>query len=337
MAIICLTRRIVPLAAFCFALLGLGEPALAEPALIVEARIALPGVSGRIDHMAVDLARKRLFVAELGNGSLDVVDLAVGRQIRRIAGLAEPQGVGYAGNGDLVAVANGGDGLVRFYRGNGLAPAGAVALGSDADDVRIDPRTGDIVVGYGSGGLAIIDPGRRSKIGDIRLAAHPEGFAIAPATGRAFVNVPDAGQVAVVDLVAAGQIGAWAMRDLRANFPIVLDPAGATLATIFRRPPRLVLIDTGTGVPAARLVTCGDADDVFFDPRRRRIYVSCGAGFVDVFEAGATGAYSRLSCIATAPGARTALFVPELDRLYVAARAARFGDDASVIVFRPRP
>ena len=138
----------------------------------------------------------------MGNGSLDVVDLAVGRQIRRIAGLAEPQGVGYARNGDLVAVANGGDGSVRFYQVAALAPAGAVALGGDADDVRIEPRTGDIVVGYGYGGLAIIDPNTRPRIGDIRLAAHPEGFAI-DAAGRAYVNVPEAGEIAVLDLVAA--------------------------------------------------------------------------------------------------------------------------------------
>lgn len=332
-----MSARAVLLYALALGLVGLAEPTRGEPALVVDSRIPLPAVSGRIDHLAVDLAGKRLFVAEIGNGSLDIVDLAAGRQIRRISGLAEPQGVGYAPKPDLVAVANGGDGSVRFYRGAELRPAGAVMLGSDGDDVRIDPRTGDFVVGYGSGGLAIIDPNTRSKVGEVQLAAHPEGFAIDPANGRVYVNVPEAGQIAAADLPHGRQTAAWKLPELRANFPIALDAAGTTLATVFRRPPTLVLIDTGTGAPIARLDTCGDADDVFFDPRRRRIYVSCGAGFVDVFAAGPNGAYTRLSRLETVAGARTSLFVPEFDRLYVAARAGPLRSDAAILVLRPVP
>lgn len=327
-------------AAFCTLLAGLpglAGTSLAEPALRVESRIALPGVAGRIDHMAVDVARKRLFVAEIGNDSLDVVDLAAGRRVGRVRGLAEPQGVGYAPQADLVAIANGGDGSVRFFRGAGLAPAGALALGSDADDVRSDPRTGNFVVGYGAGALAIIDPQQRSKTGEVRLAAHPEGFAIDGRTGRAFVNVPGAGEIAVIDLLATKQIARWRLPELRANFPIALDGAGTTLATVFRRPPRLVLIDPATGTPTARIEVCGDADDVFFDNQRRRIYVSCGAGFVDVFAAGPNGGYAPLSRVATAAGARTALYVAEFDRLYVAARAGLSGSDAAILVLRPAP
>ncbi|MGH7029893.1 MAG: YncE family protein [Stellaceae bacterium] len=286
--------------------------------------------------MAADLARKRLFVAEIGNNSLDVVDLATGKRVGQIRGLAEPQGVGYAPQADLVAVANGGDGSVRFYRGAELTPAGSVALGNDADDVRIDPRTGEILVGYGSGGLAIIDPARRSKIGDVRLAAHPEGFT-AGAIGRAYINVPDAEQIAIVDLSSRRQIATWKLVGLKANFPLALNADSATLATVFRRPPTLVLIDTTTGAPIARLGTCGDADDVFFDARRARVYVSCGAGFVDVFQRDGSDSYSRRSRVATSPGARTSLFVPEFDRLFVAAPAGKAGKDAAITVFRTLP
>ena len=332
-----MSARAAPLFALAIALAGLAAPARADPGLVVESRIALPGVAGRIDHMAVDLARKRLLVAELGNGTLDVVDLAAGRQIRRIGGLREPQGVGYAPRADLVAVASAGDGSVKLFRGEDLAPVGTVGLGEDADNIRLDPRTGNLVVGYGSGALAAIDPERRAKIGEVRLAAHPEAFAIDAATRRAYVNVPDAGETAVVDLASMKQTGAWRLPELRANFPIAVDAVGATVATVFRRPPRLVLIDTRTGAPIARLDTCGDADDVFFDPKRRRIYVSCGAGFVDVFEAGATGAYARLSRVETAAGARTSLFVPKFDRLFVAARAGLLRSEAAILVLRPVP
>jgi DNA-binding beta-propeller fold protein YncE len=311
----------------------------AEPAsspLVLERTIPLPGVSGRIDHMAVDLRRGRLFVAELGNGTIDVVDLAAGKAIHRIAGLREPQGVGYSPQMDVIAVASAGDGSVRLFKGEDFSPVGVVSLGDDADNVRLDTRTGQLVVGYGGGGLAVLDLPGRSVAGTSRLPAHPEGFQLDPSTRRAFVNVPDAGQVAVVDLAAGKLIASWRVPGLKANFPMAFDAAGAVLATVFRNPPRLALLDTTTGAVTANLQVCGDADDVFFDAKRRRIYVSCGEGLVDVLQGEAAG-YHPLARIPTRSGARTSLFVPELDRLFVAARAGLLGSDAALLVFRPGP
>ena len=85
----------------------------------------------------------------------------------------------------------------------------------------------------------------------------------------------------------------------------------------------------------AEVDACGDADDVFMDTKRNRVYVSCGAGFVDVFEAEAMS-LRRLARLVSVDGARTSLFVPELDRLYVAVRA-RGGQGAAIWVYRPSP
>jgi hypothetical protein len=328
--------RRAAIATFLLGLLSTSASARAEEALSLEAKIALPGVAGRIDHMAVDLARKRLLVAALGNGSLEIVDLAGGRRVKQVPGLREPQGVAYVPRPDLVAVASAGDGSVRFYRGEDVAPAGSLPLGSDADNVRIDPHTGNVIVGYGSGGLAIINPEKRAKIGDIKLAAHPESFQLDATTGRVFVNVPDAGHIVVVDLPGAKQTANWTVPSLSANFPLAIDGSGTTVAAVFRHPAKLVLLDTKTGAATQQLDTCGDADDVFFDTKRWRIYVTCGAGAVDVFQ-GETAGYRSLARVDTSSGARTSLFVPELDRLYVAARAGLLGSDAAVLVFRPLP
>jgi hypothetical protein len=325
----------VAIAAFLLGL-ALAPAARAEEAPSLESKIPLSGVAGRIDHMAVDLARKRLLVAELGNGTLDVVDLTGGRRVEQVTGLREPQGVAYVQKTDLVVVASAGGGSVRLFRGDNVAPAGNVALGNDADNVRVDPRSGNVIVGYGSGGLAIIDPEKRLKVGDIKLAAHPESFQLDAGSGRIFVNVPNAGQIAVVELASARQVASWREPGLRANFPMAIDGTGAMIATAFRQPAKLVLFDTKTGAATQRLDTCGDADDVFFDAKRRRIYVSCGAGEVDVFQADATG-YRPLGRFATSSGARTALLVPELDRLFVAARAGLLGSNAAILVFRPLP
>ncbi len=316
---------------------GFGLAAEPGPPFVLERTIPLAGVSGRIDHMAVDLRRGRLLVAELGNGTVDAIDLVAGKVVHRVGGLREPQGVGYAPQVDLVAVASAGDGSVRLFRAEDLSPAGVVALGEDADNVRLDPRAGRFVVGYASGGLAVLDPATQSVVGRVALPAHPESFQLDPNTGRAFVNVPDAEQVAVVDLAAGKQVASWRVPGgLRQNFPMALDGTGAVLATVFRTPVRLVLLDTRNGAVMASLPTCGDADDVFFDAKRRRLYVSCGEGAVDVLQ-GDAGGYRPLARVPTRPGARTSLFMPELDRLFVAARTGPAGADAAVLVFRPGP
>ncbi|HAN62333.1 MAG TPA: hypothetical protein DCQ79_00415, partial [Rhizobiales bacterium] len=90
------------------------------------------------------------------------------------------------------------------------------------------------------------------------------------------MNVPDARQIAVVDLETRTQVASWTVLDLRANFPMALVDSGSVLATVFRSPARLVLLDSKNGAMRENLETCDDADDVFFDSKRHRIYVSCG-------------------------------------------------------------
>ena len=325
------------LAAFASAFLpgGVKSAETGRP-LVLERTINLDGVAGRIDHMAIDLGRKRLLVAELGNDSVDLIDLVSGKAIHRITGLRQPQGIAYLPQPDLILVASAGDGSVRLFKGEDASPAGMIDLGDDADNIRVDPTTGHAIVGYGDGGLAVIDAAARKKIADIRLQAHPEGFQLHSRDGRIFVNVPDANQVAIVDLAAAKQEGSWQVPNVGSGFPMAVDDTSAALAVVFRRPARLVLIDTDTGKIRASLDTCGDADDVFFDRTRQRIYVSCGTGKVDVFQQ--AGADYRLAArIDTSSGARTSLFVPQLDRLFVAARASLSGSTASILVFRPEP
>ena len=306
----------------------------AEP-LVLEAKIPLGDVAGRIDHFAVDLARERLFVAELGNNSVGVVDLAAGAVMHRIAGLKEPQGIGYFPRTDTIFIANAGDGAVQLYRGADFTPRGRVALGDDADNVRIDEAQNLIWVGYGNGALAAIGAASNRKLLDVRLKAHPESFRVAEDGKRIFVNVPDAGEIAIVDAEAGKQIAAIETHGARANFPMALDAETGRILSVFRNPPQLGVFAMAGGSRIAAVPTCGDADDVFLDAKRRRIYISCGGGAIEVLDARGDG-YERIAHVATATGARTALFVPERDRLYLAVRATR-GAPAAIWVFRPEP
>jgi DNA-binding beta-propeller fold protein YncE len=314
---------------------GLAVPAAAGPAqaLVLEQKIPLGEVRGRIDHLAVDLARNRLFVAELGNNSLGVVDLAAGKLLRRIGELDEPQGVAYEAATDTVYVADGGDGLVHRFAGAALTPLDPIQLGADADNVRLEPEAGRVIVGYGDGALAFVESASRKLLTEIRLPGHPESFQLEHSGHRIFVNVPDAHQITVADRSTGQQVASWGIADAQANFPMALDEADARLMVVYREPALLAVFDTRSGTPVARLPACGDTDDVFFDAKRQRVYLSCGAGFLDVIQQHGS-AYEELARIPTVPGARTALFVPERDRLYLAVRA-NGAEGAAVWVFRP--
>jgi DNA-binding beta-propeller fold protein YncE len=307
------------------ALMLAAPQALAQAAesmpLQLEIKIPLGNVKGRIDHMAVDAARQRLFIAELGNDSLGIIDLKDRKLLRTITGLKEPQGIGYVPSTDTVYVANAGDGSVRLFRGDDLVPTGRIDLGEDADNIRVDADKNQVLIGYGGGAIAVIDPARSSRIGDMRLKAHPEGFQLSSSTSQIFVNLPNASAIGVLDRLTGQQKASWSMRNAGENYPMTLDETAQHVIVAFRDPARLGVFAMKDGASVAERDTCGDSDDVFFDAKRNRVYVVCGAGFIDVFDA-AGGAYQRLARIPTVSGARTALFVPALDLLALGVRAS---------------
>jgi DNA-binding beta-propeller fold protein YncE len=303
-----------------------------EPLLQLETKIPLGNVRGRIDHMAFDAGHNRLFIAELGNNSASVIDLTEKRVVHRIGGLAEPQGLAYVASTDSLYVANGADGSLRSFRGSGFAPVGRSDLGDDADNIRVDLSANRLLVGYGNGALAVIDPTSHSKVSDIRLKAHPESFQLYAPAGRVFANVPKAREIAVIDLAANHQIASWPMRN-RGNFPMALDEQSERVLVISRDPPQLAVFSMKDGIAVAQADTCRDADDVFLDIKRQRVYVSCGDGAIDVFD---SQSYNRVGRIPTISGARTSLFVSGRDQFFLAVRATGT-EEASLWIFRPTP
>jgi DNA-binding beta-propeller fold protein YncE len=318
----------------CFAVVGtiiISSASSADrPALSLARTIPLGDVKGRIDHLAVDLEGKRLFVAELGSDTVGVIDLRSYRVRQRVTDLAEPQGLGYLPATQTLYVANGGDGSVRTFTGDDLKPSVALKLGGDADNIRIDGKTSTLFVGYGSGAIAVINANSLRKMGEVTLNGHPESFQLAATSNHIYINVPDTRQVVIADRQSGRVIRKVSVRGLRANFPMVLNEEAQRISIVFRDPPVLRTL-TLDGTLLTDVDVCGDADDLFVDSMRHRTYVICGEGVVDVLN----GDGLRIQRIATAVGARTGLFVPELDRLFVAV-PARKGTKAEIRVFEPQ-
>jgi hypothetical protein len=311
------------------------EPLPSERELRLIQSISLPHVEGRIDHLAIDLGMHRLFVAALGNNTVEVIDLAAGRWIKSLPGFDEPQGVCFPRRSKLLFVANGGDGRCDILDAATDHVLRTVRWGSDADNVRDDPAARRVYVGYGEGALGIVDALSGDSLGSIALPGHPESFELEGSGGRIFVNVPSAGKVVVVDRMLGRVVASWPLGSHGANFPMALDETGHRLFVGCRRPGAVLTLDTRSGARLGEIATCGDVDDLFYDRVRGRLYASCGSGVLQIL-ATRPGGLRRVAQIPTANGARTSLFVPAISRLYVAA-PRRGSHPAEILVFAVLP
>ena len=173
----------------------------AQPPLPREVgRIELPGVSGRLDHLAIDSEGRRVYIAALGadkGESEDVTGFEGGRRIGAVGGLP------------------------------------------DADNLRSYAPTGQLFAGYGSG-LVAIDPNSIAIGQRIALPGHPEAFELAERGAEIYVNVPSAGLIVVVDRRTGKMIAEWRIAPDAANFPMALDEAVHRLYVGTRRPAKLI-------------------------------------------------------------------------------------------------
>jgi DNA-binding beta-propeller fold protein YncE len=305
-------------ASFLLVTLALGLQAQEPGALRLTQTIPLPGVKGRFDHFAIDAKGHRLFVAALGNDTLEVLDLAAGKRIQSIAGMRKPTGVLFLPELNQVFVANGDDGTLKILNGVDYRLVKNLDSLADADNLRLDPKTKLAYLGYGEGALAIVDPAALKTVADIKLAAHPESFQLERGGNRIFVNVPDAKQIAVIDRDKRTVTGTWPITEFKANFPMALDESNHRLFVGCREPAQLVVFDTAMGKTVTSVGISGDTDDLFYDARLKRIYLSCGQGFIDVIDQRDADTYRLGERIPTRPGARTSFFSADLNEFYLA-------------------
>lgn len=306
-----------------------------EPLRLVQ-KIPLPSVEGGIDHLGVDVQGQRLFISALGNNTLEVLDLREGRRLTSITGLREPQGIFFVPKVNKLFVANGDDGTCTVFDGSSYKLLTAVHFSSDADNVRYDSGQNQVYVGYGEGALGILDATTGQKLADLPLRGHPESFRLEESGTRIFVNVPTADHtIAVLDRRKRSVIATWTV-EAEGNFPMALNEPGHRLLVVTRKPARLIVLDTESGKTVASQPVVGDADDAFYDAAHKRVYVSGGEGFIDIFDQRDPDHYQLIGRIPTASGARTSLFVPELNRFYLAV-PHRGNQIAEIRVYEARP
>src|SRR6202045_441731 len=330
-----------------------------KQALRLVQTIPLPGVSGRLDHMAVDLEKKRLFVAAVANGTLEVLDLAAGRVINSLTGIKDTQDALFLGGHFNKLYVSSLDGTLRIYQGESFRLIQALKLEPDPNRLLYDPATDLIYFGYG-GQNAGFDTYERVGIMQATRGAQSDRFVadmIAP-TYRpghlAELAMDDDGKLLVCDS-RADLIFQFdtRKRELLKSWPAHGDGAGdmsldRTRHRLFvgtRVPPEMTVYDSLSGKEIASLPGPDTMDGVYYDADLKRIYVSGGRwygtpdaspGWVYVYQQNDADHYDLVSKIKTRPGSGTSLFVPQLKRLYVASQA--IGDqEAAILAFEPVP
>ena len=315
-----------------------GQESYGDNYLHLSKIISLPGVKGRIDHLDVNLKDQIVYIAALGNNTLEAVDLKIGKVIHSIPGLNEPQGVCYIPQTKEVLVANGGNGDCYFFNTTTFSKTATIHLRSDADDVHYDSAEGKIYVGYGRGGIAVINAATHQSASDIKLPCHPEGFQIDHKNGRLYLNLQETGEIGVVDIKKFKLINAWSKNYRRGNFPMALDTTGNRLFIGYRHPGKLVVMDTRTGNRVSVSDLTNDSDDLFYDEQENRVYVSCGGGYtllgyINIFQVQGNNKYREIAKIATRNGARTSLLIPQLN-LFVVAESSVYTHDGELMVYK---
>jgi DNA-binding beta-propeller fold protein YncE len=301
-------------------------------------RIAMPGVTGRMDHLGIDLAGSRLFAAALGENqnTVEVVDFKAGKRILSIKGQNKPQGVFYSPDFNRLFVSNGDGENYKVFRGDDLSLIATVPLGVNPNHVGYDPATKYLYVGFRdarAGHLAIVDTATGKTTGDIRTDSLPGGIKIETKGPRIFVTLQGENKLGVVDRNKREQIATWPLTQLVQS--LALDESNHRLFAGGRVPAKLFVFDTESGKQIAMLDCVSGIDDLWYDAARKRIYAT-GIDGIAVYDQQDSDHYTPMVRVTSAPGAATSIWVPSLSRLFVSAPKAG-NTDAAILVFEARP
>jgi DNA-binding beta-propeller fold protein YncE len=334
--------RVVAISSFglCAALLLVAgdRPAVAaEPATLeLVQTIPLKGAAGRLDHQAIDTKHARLFIANLSNDSLEVVDLKAGKLIKQIPGQRKIQGIAYAHDLDRIFVGNGAGGECNVFDGKDYKLLKSIKL-PDADNVRYLPRRCLVYVGHAENALSVIDARTLRVKATIKLPGGPEAFQLETRRPRLYVNTPDPARLVVVDTDRNEVLHRYPLRHVGRSFPMALDEANRRVFIGCRNKPAVVVVDSETGKEVARVVIPEDVDDLFYDAKNKRLYASCGTGSLAVLRQRDADHYETLETIPTAKLARTCFFDPAGGRLYLLVPRQRGEKGPTLRVYKPRP
>jgi DNA-binding beta-propeller fold protein YncE len=310
---------------------GAAEPATLE----LLQMIPLKGAAGRLDHLAIDGKHGRLFMANLSNDSLDIVDLKAGKLIKQIPEQKKIQGIAYAPDLDRIYVGNGTGGECNIFDGKDYKLLKSIKL-PGADNVRYLASRRLVYVGHAEKALSAIDAQTYEVKAEIQLPGRPEGFQLETKRPRLYMNTVEPTRLVVVDTDKNEVLHRYPLTLADRAYPMAVDEANHRLFLGCRNKPLVVVMDSETGQEAAGIAIPEDIDDLFYDAKHKRLYASCGAGALVVIRQRDADHYETVETIPTVKLARTCFFDPAGERLYLIVPRQQGGEGPTIRVYRPR-
>jgi DNA-binding beta-propeller fold protein YncE len=299
--------------------------------------IPLKGKPGGLDHLAIDVKGERLFVANKVNNTLDIVDLKAGKLVEQKPNQTAIQGIAYAPDLDRIYVGLGSNGLCNVFDGKTYKVLKTIKFKDDADNVRYNPNTHLVYVAHAEKALGVIDARTFALRADIKLPGAAEAFQMETKRPRIYLNTPSPSAVVVIDTDKNEVTNTYPVTKAGGGHPLVLDEVNHRVYVGCRKEPMIVVLDTETGKEVTAIPIPGNVDDLFLDAARKRLYASCGEGFLVVLKQVDADHLETLEKMPTASGAKTCLFVADTGRLYLAVPRQEGKDGPEIRVYQAKP
>lgn len=318
------------------AIVGIAAIAAEPKYLELIQTIPLKGMAGRFDHLAIDGKHSRLFVANLSNNSLDIVDLKAGKLIKQVYGQKKIQGVAYAPDLDRIYVGNGAGDECNVFDGRDYKLLKSIAF-PGADNVRYLARNHQVYVAHTKKNLSVMDARTYEVKATIELPGRPEGFQLETKRPRLYMNTVEPTRLVVIDTDKNEVLHLYPLTLADRAYPMAVDEINHRLFLGCRNKPCIVIVDSETGKEVASVPIPEDIDDLFYDAKNKRLYASCGAGAVAVVQQRDADHYQTLETISTVKLARTCFYDSVEERLYLIVPRQKSEELPTLRVYKPRP
>jgi DNA-binding beta-propeller fold protein YncE len=316
--------------------------------LRLETSIPMPGIKGDFDHFGADVEGNRLFLAAEEHKTVEVFDLKTGKHLHSVLGFDAPHQIVYVPQNNTILVTDSGPeggnaGYVRVISGESYKIINSIKTLAAADSAGYNPATHLMYADTGGTEakmdytvVSVIDTPSAKVTNEIKVdSGRVEAIRFEHDGTRMFANLRTKGQVGVYDQKQNKLLANWDIKGAKENVSMALDEANHRLFVVCRKPAALVVFDTESGKQVASLPTVDRADDMAYDSKRKQIYISGGNGFIAVYSQKDPDHYEEIAKVPSGPAAKISIFIPQLDRLYVAASALGT-NSAKLLIYKPQ-
>ena len=288
--------------------------------------VDLPGYSGDFDHFAADYDRNRLLLAAEDHGTLEVFDLKTSAHLRTVSGFGNPHSILVRKGVPTVFITDSTEKNATIRDATTYVKKQKVDLTPGSDTAKYDAASNTLYVVTGgkdvdmkTASLEAVNPDTGAKLGSITFPDnHVEAMAFVDSDPRIFINLTQTNKLAVVDRKTMKLIATWPVPPAQQNAMVAFDPAQHRLYVVCRSPGMVVAMNSDTGAVVGTQPAPLRADEVQYDEGKHRLYVPGGEGYMGIYDTSDPNKLKIVEKVTTAPGAKTALLIPAMHRLFLA-------------------